>query len=131
LVNKKFQYEYDNQEWDSLSSGLASFSLKNKAILNQVGGTAITPGTVELNDDLVNLCFTPSACTVIGDWQTIPYVRYDSVVLTDKPLFYTVSFSNDPNDNFGAGLPQIFVNVTKTGIDLNQQLSLGIGRLHP
>lgn len=111
----QFDFAYDELSWDSTTSGLSTISVKFK------------PGLMETwPRGLYRYVFFKNfkGCYDISRWQELPYVPYDSIRLTDKPLFFSLVLGHSNIIGPGILYTEIFANA-KSGIDLRQKVSIG------
>lgn len=63
-------------------------------------------------------------CYDLSRWQKLPYVPYDSIQLTDKPLFFSLVLGHSDIIDPGILYTEIFAK-PNSGIDLRQKVSVG------
>jgi hypothetical protein len=125
-VIQKFNTEYDGLSWDSTAGALMTISVKLKPALIQSWPSPFD----SKQPDSVYYSNYDGTCKDIGSWKQVPYVPYDSIQLTDKPIFYSVVL-NPPNTvNLGTSYPEIYAR-TNSGIDFTQKVSLGFSDGNP
>ncbi len=116
-ANPNFDYEYDGLSWDSVAGNLTTISER------------FTPGLIQswpdftyaiMNQSYAYIMNYNGACNDISSWQIIPYVPYDSIQLTNKPIFYTVISA----PKLWIMYPEVFAQ-TNSGIDFNKKVSIG------
>jgi hypothetical protein len=116
-ANGNFEYEYDGLSWDSAVGKLTTISERFKPGLIQ-SWPDFTSAIVNLsNAYIINY---EGECNALSNWKSIPYVPYDSIQLTNIPLFYTLIAAPD----HGILFPEIFAQ-TNSGINYNQKVSIG------
>lgn len=115
-----FSYEYDALSLDSTAGLLKTISVK------------FEPGLMESWPDIdsvsvireVYLINYNGQCHDISSWTKLPYVPYDSIQLTDKPVFYSLLADHrnpfDQKDMYG----EIYAR-SNSGTDFNQKVSVG------
>jgi len=124
-LKRKFGFQYDNLSWDSTVGSLTYISLgyDNPRILQiPLFGLYYTDSS-----DYVNIC-TAGNCIDIQSWQTVPYVPYDSILLTTNNVFYTTN-SGDSNDIVNQNDWPVIYARQNVGIDFTKKASIGIARL--
>jgi len=110
-----FDFGYDELSWDSTTSGLSTISVHFK------------PGLMETwPRGLYRYVYFKNfkGCYDISQWQRLPYVPYDSIRLTDKPLFYSLVSGHSNIISPGILYTEIFAH-SNSGIDLRQKVSIG------
>jgi hypothetical protein len=125
-LKRKFGFQYDNLSWDSTVGSLTHISLgfDNPQILQvPIFGLYFTDST-----DYMNIC-TAGNCIDIQSWQTVPYVPYDSILLTTNNLFYSTN-SGDSSDIVNQNDWPVIYARQNGGIDFTKKASIGIARLH-
>jgi hypothetical protein len=125
-VIQRFNTEYDGLTWDSTVGVLNTIGVRPKPALIESW-----PGPYKnIEMDTVYVSNYDGTCRDIGSWKQIPYVPYDSIQLTDKPLFYSIVFDIPNSVNLGTGYPEIFAK-TNAGIDFSQKVSIGFKNDNP
>jgi hypothetical protein len=120
-VISQFDYAYDNLSWDSTTSGLATISVNYK------------PGVMETwPAGSYRYVFFKNfkGCYDVNRWQKLPYVPYDSIRLTNQPLFYSVVLGHSNIIGPGISYTAIYAN-KNSGIDLQQKVSIGFTMTTP
>jgi hypothetical protein len=120
-VISQFDYAYDNLSWDSTTNGLTTISVKFK------------PGVMESwpAGSFRSVYFKNfEGCYDISRWQKLPYVPYDSIRLTNQPLFYSVVLGHSNIIGPGISYTEIYAN-SNSGIDLTQKVSIGFTMTTP
>ena len=124
-LKRKLGFQYDNLSWDSTVGALKYISLgfNNPQILQiPLFGLYYT-----VSSDYMNIC-TAGNCIDIQSWQTVPYVPYDSILLTTKNVFYTTN-SGDSSDIVNQNDWPVIYARQNGGIDFTKKASIGIARL--
>lgn len=125
-VIQNFNFEYDGLSWDSTVGALTTISVKAKPALIESW-----PGPFEsIQPDFAYISIYDGTCKDFSSWTELPYVPYDSIQLTDKPVFYSLIFNLPNSINHGNGYPEIYAK-TNSGIDFNQKVSIGIIKFDP
>lgn len=125
-VVQDFNTEYVGLTWDSTVGILKTISVRSKPALIESW-----PGPYKnIQLDSVYVSDYDGTCKDLSSWKQIPYVPYDSIQLTDKPLFYSVIFDIPNTVNLGTGYPELFAK-TSSGIDFNQKVSIGFKNDNP
>ncbi len=114
-VLSQFAYAYDELSWDSVTDGLSTISVKFKPGLMETWPAGRYRYVYFKNFE---------GCYDISRWQNIPYVPYDSIRLTDRPIFYTLVSGNSNIIAPGILYTEIFASA-HSGIDLRQKVSIG------
>jgi hypothetical protein len=124
-LKRKFGFQYDNLSWDSTIGSLTYISLGyDNPQISQIPFF----GLYYTNSyDYMNIC-TAGNCIDIQSWQTVPYVPYDSILLTTNNLFYTTN-SGDSNDIVNENDWPVIYARQNGGIDFTKKASIGIARL--
>ncbi|HLY71244.1 MAG TPA: hypothetical protein VKR53_16030 [Puia sp.] len=124
-LKRKFGFQYDSLSWGSTVGSLTHLSLgfDNPQILQvPIFGLYYTDSS-----DYMNICAAGN-CIEILNWQTVPYVSYDSIQLTTNNLFYSTN-SGDSSDIAGGNDWPVIYAKQNAGIDFTKRVSIGIGRL--
>lgn len=125
-----FDAEYNGLSWDSTAGPLTTISVKTKP-----GLIESWPQGFDFNNGYSGIYLTRfnGQCFDTTNEQMLPYVPYDSIQLTDNPVFYSMisippSIIN-PGSLFqytyaGTLYPEIYAK-TNSGIDFTQKVSIG------
>ena len=121
-VISRFNYQYDGLSWDSITAGLQTISVKFK------------PGLMESwprgSFEDIYLINSNAGCRDIISWQKLPFVLYDSIQQTDKPIFYTLVTGHPNIFSQGNLYTEIYAR-SNAGIDLTQKVSIGFTMFRP
>jgi hypothetical protein len=125
-INLQFSYEYDGLSWDSTIGSLTTISVKYKPGFMEVWPDSVLAGTTQE----VYLVTYTGACFDVNSWTKLHYVSYDSIQLTQQPLFYSLVPGPSSFYSQGALYPEIYGR-TNSGFDFTQKLSVGINVKSP
>ena len=125
-LKRKFGFQFDSLSWGSTFGSLKYISLgfDNPQILQVPAfGLYYTDSS-----DYVNIC-PAGNCIDIQSWQIVPYVPYDSILLTTKNVFYTTN-SGDSSDIVNQNDWPVIYARQNGGVDFTKKASIGIARLY-
>jgi hypothetical protein len=124
---RKILAEYRELSWDSTVGSYSYLNIKPKT--GEIVNYQPFYGNYPTHPDILSLCDYNSDCTGIANWRIIPWVPYDSILLTDKSLFYSSS-ADDP-DVIDNGEAWVVIYATpQSGIDFTRKLAVGVYRLN-
>ncbi len=123
---RNFLAEYRELSWDSTVGSYSYLNIKPKT--DEIVNYQPFFGNYPTDPKILNLCEYNSDCTEIANWRIIPWVPYDSVLLTDKSLFYSSSTDDaDIIDNGDAWV--VIYAIPQSGIDFTRKVAVGVYRL--
>ena len=114
-VVSQFNYAYDELSWDSVTGGLSTISVKFKPGILETWPPGLFRSVYFKN---------VKGCSEISSWKRLPYVPQDSILLTNKPIFYSLVSGHSNIVGRGILYTEIYAH-PNSGIDLHQKVSIG------